>query len=369
MVSKDTAVLNENDQLVCSCSDDEDTRSILSFYLDNSYINPYAIPFDDDFGRRFGRSNDNKTLYLEKESVSMWDGGEYICFNRYYHTRLYIWVKTKERFFLAEASEKTLRIPDRSSMKVPCVPTSPCYDVKLFKGSKELAINETNGVKFDPRKGFIITNPRYIDAPVDFTCSITLDGRTERMVSKDTAVLNENDRLVCSCSDNENNRSTLSFYINNSEINPYKVPFTDEFGMSYEKSNDNTTLYLKKKNVSMWDGGDYVCFNSYYLTRMYIWVKTKERFFLAKASEKTLKIFDRSSMKIPCVPTSPCYNVKLFKGSQELAINETNGIKFDPRKGFIITNPRYFDAPVDFTCSITLDGRTESMLYHTKFDF
>ncbi|KAF7988243.1 hypothetical protein HCN44_007775 [Aphidius gifuensis] len=85
MVSNVTAVLNENDQVVCSCSDDEDNNSTLSFSINNSQINPY----------------------------------------------------------------------------------------------EELAITERSRVKFDPRKGFIITNPRYINAPVDFTCSITLDGRTE----------------------------------------------------------------------------------------------------------------------------------------------------------------------------------------------
>ncbi|XP_044020987.1 uncharacterized protein LOC122860954 [Aphidius gifuensis] len=189
------------------------------------------------------------------------------------------------------------------------------------------------------------------------------------MVSKDTAVLNENDQLVCSCSDDKNNNSTLAFAINNVRMNPYQVPFTDYFDRSYQKSNDNTKLYLKKERVSMWDGGDYICFNRYNYTWLHIWVKTKERFFLAKESETSLLIQDRSSMEVPCVPTSPCYDVELFKGSKELAINETNGVKFDPRKGFIITNPRYIDAPVDFTCSITLDGRTESMLYHTKFNF
>ncbi|KAF7995035.1 hypothetical protein HCN44_004507 [Aphidius gifuensis] len=184
------------------------------------------------------------------------------------------------------------------------------------------------------------------------------------MISKNTAVINENNQLVCSCSNDEDNNSTLSFNINNSEIDPDKVPFTDQFGMSYEKSNDNTTLSLKKKSASMWDAGKYLCFNGYYSTHLYIWVKSKERFFLTEAYEQRLKVLNFSELKVPCVPTSPCYDVKLFKGSKELAITEKNGVKFDPRKGFIITSPSdIIKAPLNFTCSITVDGRTENKLY------
>lgn len=35
---------------------------------------------------------------------------------------------------------------------------------------KEIKVNETNGITYDPREGFTITNPSYIRIPIVLAC-------------------------------------------------------------------------------------------------------------------------------------------------------------------------------------------------------
>ncbi|KAF7987849.1 hypothetical protein HCN44_003712 [Aphidius gifuensis] len=198
------------------------------------------------------------------------------------------------------------------------------------------------------------------------------------MLSEDSVLVNENDQLACSCSDSVNQQSTLSFTINHYDIHPTHEPWMDDDDMIYEKSYDNETITLKKNKISFGDEGHYSCRNYdytkpyYHKARIYIWVKTKKSFFSKVPFRVTNEIVIspyESHLQVPCVPTSPCYDMKLFKDSEELKINKTNGIAFDPREGFMITNLNHIYAPINFTCSITMYGRTESVLYHyTKFD-
>ncbi|KAF7987926.1 hypothetical protein HCN44_003789 [Aphidius gifuensis] len=144
-------------------------------------------------------------------------------------------------------------------------------------------------------------------------------------------------------------------------------------GTIHERSGFNRVITFEKKKVSYGDAGLYTCINNEYghETSIYIWVQTKKRSFVTRAPNESYGILFRSHINIPCVPTSPCFDVKLFEGSQEVTINETNGIKFDPREGFLITNPSYIHVPIDFTCSVTVEslGRTDTVKYHyTKFN-
>ncbi|XP_044017804.1 uncharacterized protein LOC122858754 isoform X2 [Aphidius gifuensis] len=192
------------------------------------------------------------------------------------------------------------------------------------------------------------------------------------MISRDTAILNENDQLVCTCSNSVNQHGNLSFRINLYGIYPGHEPWMDFDGIIYEKSYDNKTITLKKNKIYFGDEGYYGCRNEYYdkpysdVARIYIWVKTKKSFFSKvpfQVTNEALITPDDFRLQVPCVPTSPCYDIKLFRGSEELKINKTNGIAFDPRKGFMITNRNYIH-PLKFTCSITMYGRTEKVLYH-----
>ncbi|KAF7987851.1 hypothetical protein HCN44_003714 [Aphidius gifuensis] len=485
MMSEDSVLLNENDQLACSCADIVNQDNRLAFATNRYHIEPTHQPWWVNNDMVFVKSYDNNTILFKKNKMSFGDEGYYACHSdviyyddikdvMYNRVRIYVWIKTKKSFFSKVPFQVTNEIvisPDGSHLQIPCVPTSPCYDdvklfkdseelkinktngiafdpregfmitnrnytyasfnftcsitmygrtetkkrsfvtrapkesygilfrshiiipcvptspcfdVKLFEGSQEVTINETNGIKFDPRQGFLITNPSYIHVPIDFTCSVTVEslGRTDtvkyqytKFNDEDTAILNENDQLVCTCSNSVNQHGNLSFRINLYGIYPGHEPWTNYNDMIFEESYDNKTITLRKNKISFGDEGYYGCHNEYYdkpysdVARMYIWVKTKKSFFSKIPFQVTNGIVispSDSHLQVPCVPTSPCYDMKLFKDSEELKINKTNGIAFDPREGFMITNLNYIYAPINFTCSITMYGRTEKVLYHYK---
>ncbi|KAF7987493.1 hypothetical protein HCN44_003255 [Aphidius gifuensis] len=188
MISGDTAVINEGDHLMCRCSDDEYHLSPLSMKMDYVVVNFALEPTRLDDGLIYEASSHNRAITFEKKKVIYGDAGLYTCTNEKYNDEasIYVWVKTKIRAFVTRKSNETMGIAYRSHIKVPCVPTSPCFDVKLFQGSQEVAVDETNGISFDAREGFTITNPSYIHVPTEFSCKIIVNERTDSWTLKYT---------------------------------------------------------------------------------------------------------------------------------------------------------------------------------------
>ncbi|KAF7987848.1 hypothetical protein HCN44_003711 [Aphidius gifuensis] len=91
-----------------------------------------------------------------------------------------------------------------------------------------------------------------------------------------------------------------------------------------------------------------------------------DHFFLTNKFEVTSEIEFHSQLVIPCIPTSQSYDVQLFTDSEEVEINATSGVEFDPQVGFSIRNKSYIHDPINFTCSITMYNRTENLIHHLK---
>ncbi|KAF7987492.1 hypothetical protein HCN44_003254 [Aphidius gifuensis] len=175
--------------------------------------------------------------------------------------------------------------------------------------------------------------------------------------NKENAEINEKEELTFSCLNDDNNINDISLIYpdNNHHV-----------GLStYEILIDNKTKTYKKNNATYKDSGWYGCSDNEGNTKnIFIWVKSMEHFFLTNKFEVPSEIEFHSSLVVPCIPTSQSYEVQLFTDSEEIPINVSNGIKFDPQVGFLIKNKSYIHDPVDFTCSITMYNRTENLIYH-----